>query len=87
VSAYDDLVTSIRFWEQIQGDAKRTVICEPHRVDEIRAAVDERGCGGTVTVRASTACPEGQLVVIDEAAMEAADRQMVQRAGRDIRFR
>lgn len=85
MSAYDDLVNTIRFWDQIQGDAKRTVICEPHRLDEIRAAVDECGYSSTVTVRASAACPEGRLFVIDEAAMEASDRQALQRMMRDLR--
>jgi hypothetical protein len=76
----------IRFWAQIQGDAQRTVICEPHRADEIRAAVAERGYDTFITVRASPACPEGKLLVIDEAAMEASQRQLFQRAGKDIRF-
>jgi hypothetical protein len=76
----------IRFWAQIQGDAQRTVICEPHRADEIRAAVAERGYDTFITVRASLACPEGKLIVIDEAAMEASQRQLFQRAGKDIRF-
>ena len=39
----------IRFWAQIQGDAQRTVICEPHRVDEIRAAVEARGYDAFLT--------------------------------------
>ena len=76
----------IRFWAQIQGDAQRTVICEPHRVDEIRAAVEARGYDAFLTVRASPGCPEGKLLVLDEAAMEASQRQLFQRAGRNIRF-
>lgn len=87
MSAYDDLVNDLRFWDQIQGDAKRTALCEPHRAEEIQAAIDERGYSDTITVRASAACPEGQLIVLDEAAMEASQRQLFQRAGQDIRFR
>jgi len=76
----------IRFWAQITGDAQRTVICEPHKVDEIRAAVKDHGYDSFITVRASPACPEGKLIVIDEAAMEASQRQLFQRAGKGIRF-
>lgn len=76
----------IRFWAQIVGDSQRTVICEPHRVDEIRAAVEERGYDSFLTVRASLACPEGKLVILDENAMEASQRQLFQRAGKGIRF-
>lgn len=64
-----------RFFAQIIGDAKRTVLCEPHRVDEIRGAVDRMGAAGILTVKASKVCPEGKLLVIDEQALEASARQ------------
>lgn len=83
MSAYDDLVNDVRFWDQIQGDAKRTVLCEPHRVDEIQAAVEERGLSH-LTVRASPFCPAGKLLVLDDSAMEASWRQTVQRAARSL---
>lgn len=86
MSGLGNIYTNLAFWAQIQGDAKRTVICEPHRAAEIRDALDERGYSHIVTVRASAACPEGQLIVIDEAAMEASERQLFQRAGKGIRF-
>ncbi|MFJ8798482.1 hypothetical protein [Streptomyces sp. NPDC102487] len=73
MSAIDDA-----FWAQIEGDAKRTVLCEPHMVDEVQAAVEARGFGNLITVRAHRYCPEGKLLIIDEAAMEASHRQMVQ---------
>ncbi|MFF8482348.1 hypothetical protein [Streptomyces antibioticus] len=76
----------IRFWAQMIGDRQRTVICEPHRIDEIRAAVAERGYDSFITVRASPFCPEGKLLLLDEVAMEASQRQLFQRAGRDIRL-
>ncbi|WP_435279154.1 hypothetical protein [Streptomyces sp. 1222.5] len=84
MSAYNDLVNDIRFWDQIQGDAKRTILCEPHRVDEVRDAVDERGYSEILTVRASPACPEGKLLVLDDSAMEASWRQTIQRAARSL---
>ncbi|WP_369043452.1 hypothetical protein [Streptomyces sp. Midd1] len=73
MSAVDDA-----FWAQIEGDAKRTVFCEPHLVSEVLAAVEQRGYGKLITVRAHQYCPEGKLLIIDEAAMEASHRQMVQ---------
>lgn len=72
-----------RFFAQIIGDAKRTVLCEPHRVEEIRKAVDRMGMGGILTVKSSPVCPEGKLLVIDEQALEASARQA---ASRPIRF-
>lgn len=85
MSAYDDLVSNIRFWDQIQGDAKRTILCEPHRVDEIQAVIDERGYDH-LTLRASPHCPEGKLLIIDDTAIEASDRQLMQRLRKGIRF-
>ncbi|MFM9616837.1 hypothetical protein ACKI14_02605 [Streptomyces turgidiscabies] len=77
--------TDEAFWKQAEGDAKRTVLCEPHRLDEIQTLIDERGYDH-ITVRASPFCPEGKLLVIDEAAMEASQRQLFQRAGKGIRL-
>lgn len=51
--------------------ARRTVICEPHREQEVRAAVDQLAAADIFTVRASVACPEGRLLLIDEAAIDA----------------
>lgn len=86
MSDLGDVYTSMAFWAQIEGDAKRTVYCEPHRVDEIRAAVKEGGYGHILTVRASPACPEGQLLVVDEPALEAYQRESLQRMMRSPFF-
>lgn len=72
-----------KFWQQITGDARRTLLCEPHRLDEFQRAVAQRGLGG-VTVRASPACPEGKALVLDDSAMEASWRQTIQQAGRSL---
>ncbi|MET9122997.1 hypothetical protein [Streptomyces sp. NPDC004528] len=82
-----DVYADMAFWQQIRGDAARTVLCEPHRVDGLRAAVEARGYGHLITVQASATCPEGQLLVIDGAAMEGSWRQVAQRAAKDITFR
>jgi len=81
VSDLGDIYTRLAFWKQIQGDARRTVLCEPHRVDEVRALVEERGYDH-ITVRASPVCPEGQFLVIDEVALEASWQQSLQRMRR-----
>lgn len=68
-----------QFWQQVEGDAKRTILCEPHRVDEIQAIIDERGYGH-LALRASPFCPEGKLLVIDDGAIEAGFQQALQRS-------
>lgn len=72
-----------KFWAQIQGDAKRTVLCEPHRLHEILAIVETRGYDH-ITVLASQHCPAGQLLVIDEGAIEASGRAALQRSMRSL---
>lgn len=84
MTGMDDVYTDRAFWQQIRGDAARTVLCEPHHVDGLRAAVEARGWGDVITVRASAACSQGQFIVLDEAAVEAAWRQGVQRAAKDL---
>lgn len=69
----------VQFAAQIISDAKRTIICEPHRVDEIQEVVDRADVAGIVTVRGSRACPPGQVMVIDEQAMQADLNQAAQR--------
>ncbi|MER6183068.1 hypothetical protein [Streptomyces sp. NPDC001652] len=73
-----------QFWQQVKGDAKRTVLCEPHRLDDIQAAVEQRGLADLITVRASHFCPAGKLLVLDDSAMEASWQQTIQRAGRSL---
>lgn len=45
---------------------------------------EERGFGSIITVRASPYCPVGQLLVIDESAIEASNRQSLQRIARSM---
>lgn len=75
-----------RFLLQVGQDAQRTVLCEPHRLDGVLAAVARAGLSDTLTVKASRACPEGQLIVLDEQAMEAGFRQTAQRSLKGFRF-
>jgi hypothetical protein len=48
------------------------------------AAVEERGLGRIITVRAGPACPVGQVLVIDDSAIEASNREMLQRITRSM---
>jgi hypothetical protein len=61
----------IRFHEIARQEAKRTILCEPHREHQIRAAVDQAGAADILTVRASPACPQGQLLILDTGALDA----------------
>ena len=87
MSELDRIRTDIAFLRQIEGDAKRTVLCEPHRVNELRAAVEREGWAHILTVVGSPACPVEQFLVVDEGALEAVHRQAMQRmTGRPFRL-
>lgn len=75
-----------RFFDQIHGDAKRTLICDPHRVDAIQEAVNARGLADILTVQGSRSCPVGKLLILDTPALDAVMRQTFQRAGHGIRL-
>lgn len=72
------MLTEIRFYEQVIGDAQRTIYCEPSMLAAVQDAVEVRGVGHIYTVRASQACPEGKLLLVDEQAMEAAFQEAAQ---------
>lgn len=74
----------LRFLAQTLADAKRTIICEPHREAEFRAAVYQMGRSLVWTVRGSRACPAGKILVLDENAMQATYNQTVQRTAHSI---
>lgn len=83
-----DVWDEVRFHAQVMGDARRTLMCEPHRADEFRAVIESMGVSATFTVAASAACPPGQVIVLDEQALNASFNQSMQRAARDgNRFR
>lgn len=88
-TAYQDLVdalTAIRFHDIARAEAHRLILCEPHREHQIRAAVDQLGAADVLTVRASPHCPEGKLLVIDTGAIEASEREWVQRMSKGWRM-
>lgn len=75
-----DALTEARFWEQVLVDGHRTVYCPPEWESRCKGYVAARGLVGMVTVVAHPYVPNGQLLVVDDQAMEAGDRQRAQRA-------
>lgn len=67
----DQMLTDIRFYEQVLLDARRTIICPPDLAAAVQAVVDQHGAGNLFTVLASAACPKHRLLLIDEQALEA----------------
>lgn len=80
--SWDQLAAELGFLDIVREESKRTIYCELHRVHQIRAAVDQAGASGILTVRANSACPPGQLLIIDENAMAAAQEEFIQGLGR-----
>lgn len=72
------MLIEIRFYEQLAGDAKRVIYCEPNLADMVREAVQAAGGAALFTVRPSPACPPGKLLVVDEQGIDAAGRQNLQ---------
>lgn len=80
------MLTAICFHEIVREEARRTILCEPHREHAIRAAVDQAGAADILTVKASPACPEGKLLVMDEGAFEAQHREWLQGFAKRMRL-
>jgi hypothetical protein len=80
------MLTEIRFYEQILGDAKRTIYCQPSVTAAVRDAVEAHSAGHLFTVRSTPVCPEGKLILVDEQALEASFNATVQRGMRDRLF-
>lgn len=64
-------MTEIRFWSQVVGDAKRTVVCPPDLESRCAGYVRARGLEHLITVKASRYVPENRIFVIDEQAIDA----------------
>lgn len=79
-----DMLTEVRFWAQVIGDVKRTVVCSPEMESRCKGYVDARGLGGLITVKASSGVPDTTLLVIDEGAIAAA---VAEAGARPIRLR
>jgi len=77
--AFQRLMDEIRFWDQVTQDAKRTIYCHPDDCDRICQAVVEQGTAHVFTVRRSPFAKAGQLLVVDEQALDAGMREWAQR--------
>lgn len=73
-----DVLTEVRFWAQVMTDARRTVFCPPEWESRCKSYVDARNLGGLITVVANPWMPPDQIVVVDENALEASNRQALQ---------
>lgn len=71
------MLTEVRFWAQVIGDSKRTVICTPDLESRVKGWVDARDMGALIKVIANPACPPNQIFVIDEQAIEANFQQSI----------
>ena len=66
-----DMWTELRFWAQVIGDSKRTVICPPDLESRCKGYVAARGLDGLITVEANPFCPEDRIFVFDTPAIDA----------------
>lgn len=73
----NDPLTEVRFWAQVMTDAQRTVICSPDLESRIKGWVDARMMGGLIKVIPNPVCPDNQIWVIDEHAIEASTAEFL----------
>lgn len=66
-----DALTDVLFWAQVHHDGRRTVLCSPENESRCKGYVDASGLAGSITVMASPAVRDDQLVVIDPGAIAA----------------
>lgn len=63
-----DMLTEVRFWSQVIGESRRTVLCPPDLESRCKGYVDARGLGGVITVIPSPHIPDNQILVVGESA-------------------
>lgn len=74
-------LTEVRFWAQVIGDAKRTIVCNPDLESRIKTWIDVRSMSGILKVEPNPYCPMDRVFVIDEQAINATlDRPLRLRA-------
>lgn len=75
-----DPLADLDFMRIVLEESKRDLLVNPADEERIRAALLERGMDGRFTVRAVDVVPEGQCIVVDVGALEAAAKEAVQSA-------
>lgn len=78
MSELERMLTAIRFYEIAREESRRVILCEPEFEHGLRALIDQLGAADVLTVRASPACPQGNLLVIDDGAIDAQWNEWVQ---------
>jgi hypothetical protein len=73
------MLTEVKFWAQVTGDAKRTVVCPPDLESRVKGWVDARSMGHLIRVNANPACPPDRIFIIDEQAIHASLAESLQR--------
>lgn len=67
----DEVLTEVRFWQQVIGDARRTVFCPPDLESRCKGYVAARGLEHIITIQASPYVPENTIIVADLGAIDA----------------
>ncbi|GAA3721667.1 hypothetical protein GCM10022224_103860 [Nonomuraea antimicrobica] len=75
-------LNDVRFWQQIVGGSKRTVVCSPGQAGAVRTAIERSGAADILSVVASPVVPDGQAYLVDEQAIEAEHRENIDIAQR-----
>lgn len=65
------MLTEVRFWAQVAGDAKRTIICSPELESRIKGYLRAAGLDGFHSVVVQPYVPDYTFYVVDEQALNA----------------
>lgn len=65
------MLDDIRFWMQVVGDSRRTLLVPPELESRAIEMVKARGLAHIVTVKTSQYLPEGKAYIVDEQAIDA----------------
>lgn len=70
-----EILSEIRFWQQVMTDTERTVVCSPANKDRIQGWIDQQSLDHLLTVQAIPIPRDTEIYVIDHHAVEAWGRQ------------
>ena len=73
-----EMLTEVRFWAQVTGDARRTIVCSPDLESRVMGWLAARGLRNFHTVLASRLCPDDRVYIVDRQAIEADLNQDIQ---------
>src|SRR5690348_17024114 len=64
----------VRFWAQVIGDARRTIVCSPELESRLKMSIAARGLDGIYTVEVSRFVPDNRVIIIDQQAIDSLSR-------------